>query len=113
MKRFACQRLYLSPDTYFIRYVVELGNNGKIQSYYPLEEEIYATQWIGGVIVLSREENSNRLCQKRISKPSLLKLPGQIPKFRNAMHGILPILILSEKNCSSKPYYPTLAPIFF
>ena len=50
MKRFACQRLYLSPDTYFIRYVVELGNNGKIQSYYPLEEEIYATQWIGGVI---------------------------------------------------------------
>ena len=31
----------------------ELGNNGKIQSYYPLEEEIYATQWIGGVIVLS------------------------------------------------------------
>ena len=40
MKRFACQRLYLSPDTYFIRYVVELGNNGKIQ-------------WIGGVIVLS------------------------------------------------------------
>ena len=37
----------------FIRYVVELGNNGKIQSYYPLEEEIYATQWIGGVIVLS------------------------------------------------------------
>lgn len=53
MRRFACQRLYLSPDTYFIRYVVELGNNGKIQSYYPLEEEIYATQWIGGVIVLS------------------------------------------------------------
>ena len=42
MRRFACQRLYLSPDTYFIRYVVELGNNGKIQSYYPL-----------GVIVLS------------------------------------------------------------
>ena len=42
MRRFACQRLYLSPDTYFIRYVVELGNNGKIQSYYPLEEEIYA-----------------------------------------------------------------------
>ena len=41
MKRFACQRLYLSPDTCFIRYVVELGNNGKIQSYYPLEEEIY------------------------------------------------------------------------
>lgn len=53
MRRFACQRLYLSPDTYFIRYVVELGSNGKIQSYYPLEEEIYATQWIGGVIVLS------------------------------------------------------------
>lgn len=48
MRRFACQRLYLSPDTYFIRYVVELGNNGKIQRYYPLEEEIYATQWIGG-----------------------------------------------------------------
>lgn len=56
-----------------------------------------------------REENSNRLCRKRISKPSLLKPPGQIPKFRNAMHGILPILILSEKICSSKPYYPTLA----
>lgn len=113
MRRFACQRLYLSPDTYFIRYVVELGNNGKIQSYYPLEEEIYATQWIGGVIVLSARRNSNRLCRKRISKPSLLKLPGQIPKFRNAMHGILPILILSEKNLFLKAILSDFSAIFF
>ena len=71
MRRFACQRLYLSPDTYFIRYVVELGNNGKIQRYYPLEEEIYA------------------------------------------MHGILPILILSEKNLFLKAILSDFSAIFF
>ena len=60
-----------------------------------------------------REENSNRLCRKRISKPSLLKLPGQIPKFRNAMHGILPILILSEKNLSLKAILSDFSAIFF
>ena len=53
MRRFACHRLYLSSDTCFVRYVVELGDDGKMQRYYPLEEEIYATQWIGGVIIIS------------------------------------------------------------
>ena len=56
MRLFACHRLYLSSDTCFVRYVVELGDDGKMQRYYPLEEEIYATQWIGGVIVLSAKE---------------------------------------------------------
>ena len=72
MKRFACQRLYLSPDTYFIRYVVELGNNGKIQSYYPLEEEIYATQWIGGVIVLSARRKLEPIMPEKNFKSNLI-----------------------------------------
>ena len=80
MRRFACQRLYLSPDTYFIRYVVELGNNGKIQSYYPLEEEIYATQWIGGVIVLSARRKLEPIMPEKNFKTFLAQATRTISK---------------------------------
>ena len=99
MRRFACQRLYLSPDTYFIRYVVELGNNGKIQSYYPLEEEIYATQWIGGVIVLSARrklepimpEKNFKTFLAQVLQQSLLSADGIL--LDQTQDGLLPLLL--------------------
>ena len=71
MRRFACHRLYLSSDTCFVRYVVELGDDGKMQRYYPLEEEIYATQWIGGVIVLSAKEEPEPFMPRQPFYPTL------------------------------------------
>lgn len=53
MKRFACHYLYVSEGGCYSRYVVELEGNGTVSRYFPLKEEISATQWIGGVIVLS------------------------------------------------------------
>lgn len=53
MKRFACHYLYASADGYYSRYVVEVNDNAEVGRYFPLMEEISATQWIGGVIVLS------------------------------------------------------------
>lgn len=53
MKRFACHHLYVSADGCYSRYVVELEGNGTVSRYFPLKEEISATRWIGGVIVLS------------------------------------------------------------
>lgn len=53
MKRFACHYLYVSTDGCYSKYVVELEDNNTVKAYFPLKEEISATQWIGGVIILS------------------------------------------------------------
>ena len=53
MKRFACHRLYVSADGCYSKYVVELKEDGRVNVYFPLKEEISATEWIGGGIVLS------------------------------------------------------------
>lgn len=57
-RRYACNRLYLSYNQYISPCVVTIGEEGKVQGYSPLEEETSATEWIGGVIVLSdKSEN--------------------------------------------------------
>lgn len=53
MKRFACHYLYVSADGCYSKYVVELEDNNRVRKYFPLKEELCATQWIGGVIVIS------------------------------------------------------------
>lgn len=53
MKRFACHHLYASADGCYSRYVVELEGDDTVSRYFPLMEEISATQWIGGAIALS------------------------------------------------------------
>ena len=53
MKRFACHYLYVSADGCYSKYVVELEDNGRVGAYFPLKEELSATQWIGGVIIVS------------------------------------------------------------
>ncbi|WP_455672828.1 hypothetical protein [Phocaeicola sp.] len=60
MKRFACHRLYVSPGECYAKGVAELENDGRVCACFRLEEEISATQWIGGVIVLSSEESLER-----------------------------------------------------
>ena len=53
MKRFACHYLYVSAAGCYSKYVVELEDNGRVGAYFPLKEELSATQWIGGVIIVS------------------------------------------------------------
>lgn len=61
MRRFACHRLYALPGECLAKGVVELGEDGKVHGWFPLEEEINTTQWIGGVIVLSAAETMDRV----------------------------------------------------
>ena len=53
MRRFACHYLYVSADGCYSQYVVELEDSDRVRAYFPLKEEISATQWIGGVIIIS------------------------------------------------------------
>lgn len=53
MRRFACHHLYVSPVDCCVKYVVEIGENDRVNVCFPLKEEISATRWIGGVIILS------------------------------------------------------------
>lgn len=55
MRRFACHYLYVSADECYSRYVVEVNDNAEVNRFFPLTEEISATQWVGGVIILSAE----------------------------------------------------------
>lgn len=58
VKKYACNRLYLSCNQYISPCVVTINEEGKVQGYSPLEEETSATEWIGGVIVFSdKSEN--------------------------------------------------------
>ena len=52
MRRFACHYLYVSADGCYSKYVVELEDSGRVRAYFPLKEELSATQWIGGVIII-------------------------------------------------------------
>lgn len=53
MRRYACHLLYVSANEYYSKYVVELKGDKTVNRLFPLREEICATEWIGGVIVLS------------------------------------------------------------
>ena len=55
MRRFACHYLYVSADGCYSKYVVELEDSDRVRAYFPLKEEISATQWIGGVIIISTD----------------------------------------------------------
>ena len=53
-RRFACNRLYVGKK-YLSQAIVEINDKGQVESYMPLIQETPATEWIGGVIVLSND----------------------------------------------------------
>lgn len=53
MKRYACHRVYTHPDHYLKQAFITLDEQGKVIHYATFAEEFPATEWIGGVIVLS------------------------------------------------------------
>ena len=56
MKKYACNRLYVSYNRYVSQSVVSIDEEGKVSGYSSLVEETASTEWIGGVIFLSDKE---------------------------------------------------------
>ncbi|BEG98549.1 hypothetical protein [Bacteroides sedimenti] len=52
MKRIASHYLYLSPDMFYKRQVVEIDQESFVR-YFPLEEEIESVLWMPGILFLS------------------------------------------------------------
>jgi hypothetical protein len=57
MRKFACNRLYVSDTDSLSQSVVSVDEFGHVLGYAPLKDEQAATEWIGGVIVLSGEKD--------------------------------------------------------
>lgn len=57
MRKFACNRLYVSDTDSLSQSVVSVDEFGHVSGYAPLKDEQAATEWIGGVIVLSGEKD--------------------------------------------------------
>ena len=57
MKKYACNRLYVSRNRYVSQSVVSIDEEGRVSGYSSLVEEIAFTEWIGGVIFLSDKES--------------------------------------------------------
>ena len=56
MKKYACNRLYMADGHYETPSVVRVDKEGKVEGHFPLTEEASATEWIGGVVVLSDKD---------------------------------------------------------
>lgn len=53
MKRFACHRVYKTPDIFQGQSVISINDKGEVVTCTLLNNETNYTEWIGGVIVLS------------------------------------------------------------
>ena len=53
MKRYACHRIYTASDHYLKQAFIEIGEDEKIIRLGTFQEEMVATEWIGGVIFLT------------------------------------------------------------
>ena len=53
MKKYACNRLYLTNGESISTAVVTINEMGEVEKHSRLVEETSATEWIGGAIVLS------------------------------------------------------------
>lgn len=53
MKRFACHKLFITPQLVYPQSVVEVDAAGYFQNHFVLSQEVRGTAWIGGVCFLS------------------------------------------------------------
>ena len=56
MKKYACNRLYRASDEWMPQSVVTINERGEVERIAPLLEETSATEWLGGIIILSDKE---------------------------------------------------------
>lgn len=53
MKRYACHRLYITPNQFVRMPAITLDEQGRVVAYTQLQEETSSTEWIGGIAILS------------------------------------------------------------
>lgn len=53
MKKYATHRVYDAPNHYYNQSMVTIDSNGVVVDCSPLTHESPATEWIGGIIILS------------------------------------------------------------
>ena len=53
MKKYACNRLYRASEEWMPQSVVTINERGEVERIAPLIEETSATEWLGGIIILS------------------------------------------------------------
>jgi hypothetical protein len=53
MKKYACNRLYRASEEWMPQSVVTINERGEVERIAPLLEETSATEWLGGIIILS------------------------------------------------------------
>lgn len=58
MKRYACHRLYTHQGHFLKQAVVVIDEDGTVVHYTPFEDEQRATEWIGGIIILSHQSEA-------------------------------------------------------
>lgn len=61
MRRYAAPYVWKDPYKPLVRQVVEVGENGMLQTYYPLEQELPFTQWLQGALLVLPAEDDPRL----------------------------------------------------
>lgn len=56
IKKYACHRIYVGGESFLTQSVVSVTFQGEVTACLPLSEEIPATEWLGGIIVLSNQK---------------------------------------------------------
>lgn len=55
MRNYAVHRIYISGTRYIPQASISINEKGEVVSYQPLVNETAATEWIGGILVLSNK----------------------------------------------------------
>lgn len=72
MKKYACHRLYLTPTNTLRMASVTIDGTGRVCAFAELHEETSATEWIGGIILLTpTSELNSRTCFKELLEANL------------------------------------------
>ena len=58
MRKYACHRVYTNANHYLKQAFVAIGEDGKIIRLGTFQEEMVATEWIGGVIYLTTTDEA-------------------------------------------------------
>lgn len=83
-RKYACHRIYDAANHYFPQSVVSIDGEGSVLSIHPLTEEISATEWLGGIIILSPFKS---ISEKGEALTNLLTIqPAATPQSLYAWH---------------------------
>lgn len=53
MKKYAVHRIYISKTQYITQASLSINSKGEVEHYAPFIDETAATEWLGGIVILS------------------------------------------------------------